>query len=57
MRCLSCNKDLDDKESVRKAPSGFYIDLCNPCFKQSDLRDMMDNPIEEYEDDDVKVEE
>ena len=33
MRCLSCDKILNDYESTRKsAVTGEYIDLCNACF-------------------------
>jgi hypothetical protein len=33
MRCLSCNRRLNDKESTRKySSSGEYIDLCDRCF-------------------------
>lgn len=64
MRCLSCNVELTDKEAVRKAPSGFYVDLCNKCFKESELSEIMlptyDEICEEEEgkdsDDDGEVE-
>lgn len=33
MRCLSCDKRLNDRESVRKyATSGTFVDLCDRCF-------------------------
>jgi hypothetical protein len=33
MRCLSCNKGLNDHESTRKyASSGTFVDLCDRCF-------------------------
>lgn len=33
MRCLACNKNLNDFESTRKHPeTGEYIDLCNHCY-------------------------
>lgn len=33
MRCLACNKILNDFESTRKsATTGQYVDLCNHCF-------------------------
>lgn len=38
MRCLSCNKNLNDFESTRKYESGEFIDLCNSCFNSSDMR-------------------
>lgn len=38
MVCLSCNKRLSDYESTRKYKgTQRYIDLCNLCFKLSDL--------------------
>ena len=33
LRCLACNKNLNDFESTRKsAVTGEYIDLCNTCY-------------------------
>lgn len=33
MRCLACNRALNDYESTRKsAATGEYLDLCNGCF-------------------------
>lgn len=33
MRCLSCDKILNDYESTRKSTvTGDYIDLCNHCY-------------------------
>jgi len=33
MRCLSCDKILNDYESTRKSNmTGEYIDLCNHCY-------------------------
>ena len=33
MRCLACNKVLNDFESTSKsATTGEYVDLCNHCF-------------------------
>ena len=33
MRCLACNRGLNDRESVRKyATTGTFVDLCNRCF-------------------------
>ncbi len=35
MRCLSCNKNLNDREATRKhAVTLEYLDLCNGCLKQ-----------------------
>lgn len=33
MRCLSCDRKLNDYESTRRyASSGDFVDLCNRCF-------------------------
>lgn len=33
MRCLSCNKQLNDREATRKyTTSGRFLDLCDRCF-------------------------
>lgn len=38
MRCLSCNKVLNDSEATRKTvESNTYVDLCNRCFDASDF--------------------
>lgn len=47
MRCLSCNKNLNDFESTRKYENGEYVDLCNNCFSKSDMKNI---PIIERED-------
>ena len=59
MRCLACNKVLNDFEATRKsATTGEYVDLCNHCFHdveydiesvvREDLRDeeSFDEPLE-----------
>lgn len=57
MRCLACNKILNDFESTRKsATTGEYVDLCNHCFhnvefdidslEREDLRDIDDSETE-----------
>jgi hypothetical protein len=34
MRCVACDKNLNDFESTRKhAVTGEFVDLCNRCFK------------------------
>lgn len=33
MRCLSCNEPLKPYDRTRKSMSGFYLDLCGPCYK------------------------
>ena len=39
MRCIACNKNLNDFESTRKDSEGHFIDLCNHCYHevQSDI--------------------
>jgi hypothetical protein len=59
VRCLACNKILNDFEATRKsATTGEYVDLCNHCFhdveydieslEREDLRDeeSFDEPLE-----------
>ena len=31
MRCIACNEELTDFESVRKDDHGEFIDLCSDC--------------------------
>ena len=39
MRCLSCNKELTDFEATRRyAESEEFIDMCNDCFKCTDIK-------------------
>ena len=58
MRCICCNKNLNDFESTRKSVStGEYLDMCNKCYSTvsddllSEVRyDLYDgNEDEEYE--------
>ena len=47
MRCVACNKNLNDFESTRKSIiSGEYLDLCNTCFHQVE----QDVPAKERDD-------
>jgi hypothetical protein len=47
MRCVACNKNLNDFESTRKSiVSGEYLDLCNTCFHQVE----QDIPAKERDD-------
>jgi hypothetical protein len=47
MRCVACNKNLNDFESTRKSiVSGEYLDLCNSCFHQVE----QDVPAKERDD-------
>jgi hypothetical protein len=52
MRCLACNKALNDFESTRKsATTGEYVDLCNSCFHN------VEQDIESLEREDLRNEE
>ena len=64
MRCLACNKILNDFEATRKsATTGTFVDLCNHCFhdveydiqslEREDLRES-DDMEEELELDDLQ---
>lgn len=41
MRCISCNKPLNDFESTRKYEDGSYVDMCKGCFSTSDLENII----------------
>jgi NAD-dependent SIR2 family protein deacetylase len=50
MRCVACNKNLNDYESTRKDLQGNYIDMCNECYGTikedlltTDRPDLLDN--------------
>ena len=32
MRCIACDKNLNDFESTRKDLHGKYLDMCNQCY-------------------------
>lgn len=32
MRCIACDKNLNDYESTRKDLHGNYLDMCNECY-------------------------
>jgi hypothetical protein len=52
MRCLACNKALNDFESTRKsATTSEYVDLCNSCFHN------VEQDIESLEREDLRNEE
>jgi len=57
MRCMACNKNLNDFESTRKsATTGEYVDLCNHCFHnvEQDIESVVREDLrdeESYEDD------
>ena len=59
LRCIACNKNLNDFESTRKsAITGEYLDLCNACYHsvESDIpakeRDDLRSEEEFYDDSD-----
>lgn len=42
MRCRCCDRLLSDYESTRKdVVTGEYLDMCNKCFCESDLPDLI----------------
>ena len=49
MRCVCCNKNLNDYEATRKhAITGAYLDMCNSCF--AEVSTMADVPVSTRED-------
>ena len=56
MRCLACNKALNDFEATRKSSTtGEYVDLCNHCFHnvEQDIESVVREDLrdeESYED-------
>ena len=58
MRCLACNKALNDFEATRKSSTtGEYVDLCNHCFHnvEQDIESIVREDLrdeESYENDD-----
>lgn len=60
MRCLACNKALNDFEATRKsATSGEFVDLCNHCFHnvEQDLETLVREDLrdEESYDEDLEL--
>ena len=60
MRCLACNKALNDFETTRKsATSGEFVDLCNHCFHnvEQDLETLVREDLrdEESYDEDLEL--
>jgi hypothetical protein len=52
MRCIACNKNLNDFESTRKSVvTGDYLDLCNACYHS------VEQDIPSNERDDLRSEE
>lgn len=55
MRCLSCDKPLNNREATRKGVySGEFIDLCDGCF--SHIKDMCPVIETKQEEDDIQEE-
>jgi hypothetical protein len=55
MRCLSCDRKLNDYERTRKyASSGTFVDLCNRCFAEiaDDVPDLDGDGVEYFQDED-----
>jgi hypothetical protein len=60
VRCLACNKALNDFEATRKsATSGEFVDLCNHCFHnvEQDLETVVREDLrdEESYDEDIEL--
>jgi len=53
MKCLCCDKILNDFEATRRYPSGGFVDMCNSCYRtvrydlytidRPDLEDILDD--------------
>jgi hypothetical protein len=57
MRCLACDKRLNDRESTRKyASSGTFVDLCDRCFStiSEDIPDIEGEVPEDFDADDTE---
>lgn len=53
MRCLACDKRLNDRESTRKySSSGTFVDLCDRCFStiSDDVPDVEGEVSDHYPD-------
>jgi hypothetical protein len=49
MRCLCCNKNLNDYESTRRhAVTGDFLDICTGCL--SEVQDMVSIPYTDRQD-------
>jgi hypothetical protein len=60
VRCLACNKILNDFEATRKsATTGTYVDLCNHCFHdvEYDIQSLEREDLRESDDieDDIEL--
>jgi hypothetical protein len=40
MRCIACNTNLNDFESTRKYENGEFVDMCEHCFRSSDMQNI-----------------
>jgi hypothetical protein len=59
MRCLACNKILNDFEATRKsATTGTYVDLCNHCFHdvEYDIQSLEREDLRETDDTESEIE-
>lgn len=55
MRCLACDKRLNDRESTRKySTSGTFVDLCDRCFStiSEDIPDIEGEVPEDFDETD-----
>lgn len=41
MRCISCNKQLNDFEATRKYEDGTFVDMCKACSNSSDMENII----------------
>jgi hypothetical protein len=59
MRCLACNKILNDFEATRKSvTSGTFVDLCNHCFHdvEYDIQSLEREDLRETDDTESEIE-
>jgi len=51
MRCYSCQRALNDYESTLKsATTGEYLDMCNKCLKDLNIKTVGRSDLSAYED-------
>ena len=62
MRCISCNKNLNDFEATRRYEDGTFVDMCKGCFSTSDRENVVvieradlceENDVESDDDGDI----
>ena len=50
MRCIACNKLLDDLESTNKdLKTGEYLDMCRYCLHAANITSELEDTIEDRE--------